>query len=126
MAEQRERGRRIIQAFIDTDDGITIAKCAEINRELGAELEALNAFTEPYELEISSPGIDKPLRLLRQYKKNLGRRFKVQYLQDNEHASFSGTLAAIEGERLTFTTKERNTISLEFSKIIESIEELPW
>ena len=126
FAERRERGLRIVQVFIDTDDGITIAECAEISRDLGGTMEAQNVINEPYELEVSSPGIEKPLKLLRQYKKNVGRKFKIQFWKDTERQSFSGTLAAIEGERLTFTTEKQAIVLLEFSKIIESIEELPW
>jgi ribosome maturation factor RimP len=126
MEEQKERGRRVIKAFIDTDAGITIAQCAEINRELGAILESQNMINEPYELEISSPGIDRPLKLLRQYKKNLGRKFNVQYFRGDVRATMSGVLDAVDGEKLTFATEQRETITLEFSKIIESIEELPW
>jgi len=126
MEEQKERGQRVIKAFVDTDEGITIVLCAEINREFGAALDAQNLINEPYELEISSPGIDRPLKLLRQYKKNLGRKFTVQYLRGDERVSFTGVLEAIEGEKLTFATDKQETQSLEFSKIIESIEELPW
>ncbi len=126
MEEQKERGQRVIKAFVDTDEGITIAQCAEINREFAAVLDAQNLINEPYELEISSPGIDRPLKLLRQYKKNLGRKFTVQYLRSDERVSFTGVLQAIEGEKLTFATDKQETQSLEFSKIIESIEELPW
>lgn len=126
MEEQKERGQRVIKAFVDTDEGITIVLCAEINREFGAALDAQNLINEPYELEISSPGIDRPLKLLRQYKKNLGRKFTVQYLRSDERVSFTGVLQAIEGEKLTFATDKQETQSLEFSKIIESIEELPW
>jgi ribosome maturation factor RimP len=126
MAERKERGRRIIQVFLDTDEGITIAQCAEISRELGTALDEQNIINEPYELEVSSPGIEKPLKLLRQYKKNLGRKYKVQYRQGDNRQTFNGTLAAIEGERVTFTLEKHETVTLEFSKIIESIEELPW
>jgi ribosome maturation factor RimP len=126
MTERKERGRRILQVFIDTDEGITIAQCAEISRELDITLDEQNIINEPYELEVSSPGIEKPLKLLRQYKKNLGRKYKVQYLQGDDRQTFSGTLAAIDGERLTFTLDKQEAVTLEFSKIIESIEELPW
>lgn len=126
LAERRERGRRLFQVFVDTDDGITIAQCAEISREVGDELDAQNAINEPYELEVSSPGIDKPLKLLRQYRKNVGRKYRVDYRQENERKTLIGTLAAIEGEKLTFTNEKKEPVSLEFSRIIESIEELPW
>lgn len=126
MKERKEGGRRIIQVFVDTDDGITIAQCAEISRELGAELDAQNTISESYELEVSSPGIEKPLKLLRQYKKNLGRKFKVQWMHGDEQQILRGTLASIDGEILTLVNDKQEKVSLEFSKIIESIEELPW
>jgi ribosome maturation factor RimP len=126
MKERKEGARRILQVFVDTDDGITIAQCAEISRELGAELDAQNTISELYELEVSSPGIEKPLKLLRQYRKNLGRKFKVQWKHGNEQQTLQGTLGSIEGEILIFITDKQEKVSLEFSKIIESIEELPW
>jgi ribosome maturation factor RimP len=126
VAGRKEGPRRIIQVFVDTDEGITIAQCAEVSRDLGAALDAKNVVQEPYELEVSSPGIERPLKLLRQYKKNVGRKYKVEFWQENERRTMSGTLAAIEGERLTFTTEKKDIVTLDFSKIIESIEELPW
>ncbi len=126
LADRRERGRRIFQVFVDTDEGITITRCAEISRDIGTELERLAVINEPYELEISSPGIDRPLKLLRQYRKNIGRRYRVEYWQENERRSLKGTLAAVDGDRITFTDDSEKPVTLEFSKIIESIEELPW
>ncbi|HEY6951733.1 MAG TPA: ribosome maturation factor RimP [Bacteroidota bacterium] len=126
LAERREGGRRIIQVFVDTDEGVTIAQCAEISRELGARLDSLGLIEEQYELEVSSPGVDKPLKLLRQYKKNVGRKFSVHYWEGTERKTFEGTLMAVDGEILTFKTEKKESAILEFSKIIESIEELPW
>ncbi len=126
IADRRDRGRRTFQIFVDTDEGITIAQCAEISRELGAELDRQSVINEPYELEVSSPGIDKPLKLLRQYKKNIGRKYRVEYWQESERRSFKGALTAVEGERVTFTDETDRLVTLDFSKIIESIEELPW
>ena len=125
-SERRERGRRIIQLYVDTDEGISISQCADVSRELGAKLDGLNALSEPYELEVSSPGIDRPLTKLRQYKKNVGRKFKVTYRHDDEQKTMNGTLAALIDDRLTFVGEKGESTTIEFSKIIESIEELPW
>lgn len=125
-AERTERGRKVIQVFIDTDEGISIAQCADLSRELASKLDELNAIQEPYELEVSSPGIEKPLTLLRQYKKNVGRNFVVQYWQESERKTLKGTLASLNEDRLTFVSEKRESTTIEFSKIIESIEELPW
>ncbi|HTP14157.1 MAG TPA: ribosome maturation factor RimP [Bacteroidota bacterium] len=124
--DRRERGRRIIQLYVDTDEGISIAQCAELSRELGGVLDGMNAVNEPYDLEVSSPGIDKPLTLLRQYRKNVGRKFKVAYRQGDDRKTLSGTLATLEEDRLTFVDARGASTTLEFSNIIESLEELPW
>ncbi len=125
-SERRERGRRILQLLVDTDEGITIAQCAEVSRELAARLDEFNVVSEPYELELSSPGIDKPLKILRQYKKNVGRKFVVHYWEGAERRSTTGTLAELKEDRLTFVNEKGESTTLEFSNIIESIEELPW
>jgi ribosome maturation factor RimP len=125
-AERRERGRRILQIFVDTDEGITIAECAGLNRDLGEAIDSLGFLNEPFEVEVSSPGIDKPLKLLRQYKKNIGRTFKVTYRNRSERTTFVGALEAVEGEHIKFLTEKKELLDLEFSDIVETIEELPW
>jgi ribosome maturation factor RimP len=67
-----------IKVFLDGDSGITIEKCVQVNRKLYKKLEE-NAFfpSGDFSLEISSAGLDEPLKLLRQYKKNIGRQIEV-------------------------------------------------
>lgn len=121
-----ERGGKLLQVFVDTDKGITIESCAQISRELVNDLERDGIIQGPYRLEVSSPGTDKPLRMLRQYKKNVGRRFKVIHQAPASQLVLVGTLEAVEAERLTFQTDAGAIVTLDFSKIIESKEELPW
>jgi len=123
---RNERGGKLLQAFVDTDKGITIEECAIISRELSQELDRVNVIQGSFRLEVSSPGIDKPLKLLRQYRKNVGRRFNVLYQSAETRATLVGKLQSIENETLTFETEKGETIALEFTKIIESKEELPW
>ena len=66
-----------VTILIDSDEGITIQECTSISRRLAKQLEELEVFSEAYTLEVSSPGLDQPLILLRQYLKNLGRNLKV-------------------------------------------------
>jgi ribosome maturation factor RimP len=126
VALRNERGGKLVQVFLDTDAGVTIDQCAKISRDLAVRMEQENVFESSYRLEISSPGIDKPLTMLRQYTKNLGRPFKVIYRRDEEKVTMVGLLSSIEDDRLTFTTKKGEAIELRFSQIIESKVELPW
>lgn len=66
-----------IQVFIDSDSGLTIDKCEEVSRYLEFYLDNEGLVPENYNLEVSSPGIGQPLKLLRQYKKNVGRHIEV-------------------------------------------------
>ena len=66
-----------ITILVDSDEGITIQECTSISRRLAKQLEELEVFSEAYTLEVSSPGLDQPIILLRQYLKNLGRNLKV-------------------------------------------------
>ena len=66
-----------VSVFLDGDQGIDIGLCAAINRQLGKYLESEDLISTSYTLEVSSPGTDRPLKLLRQYKKNIGRKITV-------------------------------------------------
>lgn len=66
-----------VTILVDSDEGITIQQCTSISRRLAKQLEELEVFTQAYTLEVSSPGLDQPLLLPRQYKKNVGRNLKI-------------------------------------------------
>ncbi len=71
-----------IRVYIDGDQGISIEKCVQVNRALYKKLEDAILFpTGDFSLEVSSPGLDEPLKLHRQYKKNVGRQVEL-VLQD--------------------------------------------
>ncbi len=69
-------GRLII--LVDGDKGIGIADCVAISRHVGFHLEEENVIEHAYNLEVSSPGIDTPLVLPRQYVKNIGRKLAIK------------------------------------------------
>lgn len=66
-----------VTILVDSDEGITIQQCTSISRRLAKQFEELEVFTQAYTLEVSSPGLDQPLLLPRQYKKNVGRNLKI-------------------------------------------------
>jgi ribosome maturation factor RimP len=67
-----------IKVFLDGDNGIAIGQCASVNRKLYKFIEENEFFVNnDFSLEVSSPGVDEPLLLHRQYKKNIGRSVEV-------------------------------------------------
>jgi len=63
---------------VDGDQGISIQDCAAISRHVGFHLEEENVIEKAYNLEVSSPGVGEPLKLTRQYTKNIGREISVK------------------------------------------------
>lgn len=65
--------------ILDGDQGVTIDDCADMNRALSAALDEKSVLNNPYMLEVSTPGLDHPLKLKRQYYKNKGRKVRVKH-----------------------------------------------
>jgi len=68
----------ILEILLDGDNGISIDDCVAVSRHVGFHLEEENVIDRAYRLEVSSPGIDSPLLLLRQYIKNIGRNVRLK------------------------------------------------
>jgi ribosome maturation factor RimP len=64
--------------LLDGDKGIGISDCVAVSRYVGFKLEEENTIETPYNLEVSSPGLDTPLTQLRQYIKNIGRELAIK------------------------------------------------
>lgn len=96
-----------ITVFVDGDQGISIDDCANLSRLLAEQLDEQDLIKEAYTLEVSTPGIDHPLKLKRQYLANIGRNVKVQ-LTDKE--LLRGKLMNADEQKIILETqnKEKN------------------
>ncbi len=111
-----------IKLFLDADSGMSIEKCIKVNRALYKKIEEADLFPNgDFSLEVSSPGVDEPLKLHRQYLKNVGRNVEVT---PNEGHVSSGKLSAVteNGISLSFTEGKgkkavEKIIEIEFSSI---------
>ena len=82
LVDLRIKPTNNVKVFLDGDSGITIEKCVQVNRKLYRKIEESAIYPDgDFSLEVSSAGLDEPLKLLRQYKKNIGRLVEIQ-LQD--------------------------------------------
>jgi ribosome maturation factor RimP len=74
-----------IKVFLDADNGLSIENCTKINRAMYRVIEEDEWYPEGnFSLEVSSPGVDEPLKLLRQYKKNIGRKVEITFTDDTK------------------------------------------
>ncbi|MCK5710607.1 MAG: ribosome maturation factor RimP [Deltaproteobacteria bacterium] len=92
--EFKSQGQKgVLRIFIDKDEGVTIDDCTVISRELGTLLEVHEVIPGSYTLEISSPGLTRPLRKPSDYIRFKGKTVKIKTIEDIEDKKvFKGKL----------------------------------
>jgi ribosome maturation factor RimP len=108
---------RKLMILVDGDAGIGIADCAAISRFVGFKLEEEEVIDEAYNLEVSSPGIDSPLILQRQYTKNIGRNLGIKML---DGAKREGTLKSIDNDNIIIEEKVKAAGKGKKVEVVES------
>ncbi|MEO6731845.1 MAG: ribosome assembly cofactor RimP [Ferruginibacter sp.] len=108
-----------IKVFLDADSGLSIDKCVKINRAMYRTIEENGWYPDGnFSLEVSSPGIEEPLKIFRQYKKNIGRTVEVIRNDDTK----------VEGKLINATDE---SIQLEYTegknkKAVTLVKEIPF
>jgi ribosome maturation factor RimP len=113
-----------LEVFIDSEIALDFAKCQKVSRYLESFLDENKWLGEQYTLEVSSPGADRPLVFLRQYKKHIGRNLEIT----TEGNVYEGTFVSIDNEVITLeyevkykegkkNIKKTESINIPFEKI---------
>ncbi len=114
-------GNRMIWIYVESEKGnISLNRCAEISREVNFLLDAAGWHGKKYTLNVSSPGLDRPLRDIRQYNSNTGRKARVVYLKDGEKVQVEGKIADAQPEKITLLTEDKKELEIPFSDIVET------
>ena len=106
-----------IKVFLDADEGLSIEKCVKINRAMYRAIEEKCWYPDGnFSLEVSSPGIDEPLKLIRQYKKNIGRKVAVIL---NDDTKLEGKLLLVNDDTIQLEyTEGKNKKAVTINKEI--------
>jgi len=119
LVELELKPNNIIVAFVDSDNGLTIEQIKMINRQIESHLDR---DVEDFNLTVSSPDLNKPLKTWRQYKKNVGRYLKVKFNERQEE----GMLMKVEAKYLVLSVPNKkksapNTeLEIQFADIAEA------
>jgi len=114
-----ERSSKVVEVFVDSDKGISLEECSLISRELSGKLDEANLIQSRYRLDVSSPGLDKPLKLQRQYTKNVGRNCKVSLKQNGVKVTIEGVLEKVDDNKIIVVAKGKAT-EIAFVDVIET------
>jgi ribosome maturation factor RimP len=105
--------------YLDADQGFDIDRCIRVNRALYKQIEEAGWYPEgDFSLEVSSPGIDEPLRLHRQYLKNIGRKVLVTLLDGSQK---EGKMNSVTETQIVV-----HTVSGKGKKAVEADLEIPF
>lgn len=114
-------GNQKVIVFIDGDNGISIDQCSKVSRFLGGEIEETDLIEGKYTLEVSSPGLDFPITLHRQYLKNVGRSLSVELVEGEK---VEGELIEVKSDSIVLGKDDRELAFKEIkqSKVIVSFK----
>jgi ribosome maturation factor RimP len=91
----------ILRVYIDKEGGVVVEDCVAVSRQLSAVLDVEDPIKGNYDLEVSSPGMDRPLFTPEQFKKVIGETIKLRlYEKYNDRKRFAGILKAIDDEEV--------------------------
>ncbi|RAJ01605.1 ribosome maturation factor RimP [Chitinophaga skermanii] len=116
LVEVKIKPTNNIKVFIDADQGASIDKLIAFNRALYPLIEASGIVpADDFSLEVSSPGLDEPLKNQRQYVKNIGRKVEVTLLDGTQK---EGVLLAVDDSKLTLEQtigKKKEKVQIEIN-----------
>jgi ribosome maturation factor RimP len=113
-------GARVL-VILDGDKGVTIEVCTRVSRALAEMLDKSDLIDENYTLEVTTPGLDHPLKLKRQYVKNVGRGFKVH---TKSKGMIEGKLAMVNDQEIVLQHEVKEGKKMEVRTIEIPFEEI--
>ena len=103
----KEAGTWYLRAYIDKEGGFTVDDCEMVSRRLSDWLDKEDFIDDSYILEVSSPGLGRPLKKEKDYVRSMGREVEVRlYKAIDRQKEFTGTLSAYDDKTVTLTMED--------------------
>lgn len=124
----RPQGRQhCLQLLVHTPGGISLDRCAELNRALSGALDQAALLTEPYLLEVSSPGLDRPLTTRRDFERVTGETVTIDLHEPLAGArQVVGRVVSANDSSVALETQRWGTVALPTANIANAVLTLPW
>ncbi len=111
-------GRWFLRLYIDREGGVTIADCTSVSRQMSALLDVEDFIPHAYSLEVSSPGLDRPLHTANDYQRFRGEAVRIRTVAPIlGRRRFRGTLDKFEDEVVTLTDSEGQVFEIPLDKV---------
>ncbi len=121
LEEKSGGGERVLWVYVDSEEGdVNVEACTRISRELGFVLDAHELFGSRYRLNVSSPGLSRPLTDRRQYLKNRGRLAKVKYKTSEGYQKTRGIVKEVTENHIVIEISENESKKIGFDQLVET------
>jgi ribosome maturation factor RimP len=120
------KGTRVVEVYIDSAEEFGHDDIAVVSKELGFLLDVEDVLDGSYKLEVSSPGIKRPLKLPQQYQKNVGRTLRVRYESEGNEEIVVGDLTDANDTEVELELPSGKRLQLSYNTITQARIELPW
>jgi ribosome maturation factor RimP len=117
-------GSRVVRVIIDGDDGVTIAQCAELSRNIGATFDEDDPIPGRYTLQVTSPGADRPLTTHRDFARNVGRHVRIR-MSTQDMPDVEGVVVSAD-ENAVLVEADGDEIEVALSDVEDARVQLPW
>ncbi len=114
-----------VKLFVDKEGGITIDECTDINRSISDLIFRKDLFPKNCQLEVSSPGLDRPLKTKRDFERNSGRNIILEYRDELDLKIIEGKIVSA-GNELIIISDGDESVSISFENIDKGKIKLPW
>lgn len=119
--ELKHQDMNVVWVYVDSEKGgVNLDICSKISRELSFQVENEEIFPKSYRLNVSSPGLSRPLSDKRQFGKNVGRAIKMKYKQDGEYKKIEGILKEVTDKTVTIEDESGQTVTTDFDDLVET------
>ncbi|MHB8788606.1 MAG: ribosome maturation factor RimP [Desulfobulbaceae bacterium] len=114
---RREGHGWVVRLFIDREQGVTLDDCAAVSRAISTWLDVEDLIEHAYHLEVSSPGLERPLKRIEDFQRFVGRQAKVKLKEPRDGQNvFIGTLEQVVGEEVILLVDGRQ-VAIPFAEI---------
>jgi ribosome maturation factor RimP len=123
---EREQGRRVLRVTVDREGGVGLDAIAEVSGKISRRLDLEGFDTGPYSLEVSSPGVERPLRDPRDFARRVGERIKVKTASPVDGTrTLMGTILQADDRQLKIAT-DQGECELPFEEIASARTVFEW
>jgi len=119
-------GNQILRIYVDTPDGISLDRCSELSKTISDILDIKDPIQGSYILEVSSPGLDRPLKTIRDFQRQIGKKVRIIFREEEKSKTIEGIIKNVDDTQCVHIGGNGTEFLLAIDRIIKAKILLKW